>query len=98
MDQLIAIRNERQEEVKSSSLNLILLILTLVQVFPLLINGYKQILYADLTLSDGIIYLLSLVSCSSLWIIYRMNIKIRSRLKRIRQNKNKYYKSGDVNK
>ncbi len=94
LDQLITLRNDRQAEIKNSSLNSVLFVLTLAQVFPLFLSGYKYLFNSQISSSDIIPAIYGVLSCVSMWVIYRLTIMLRSHQKKKQKNKTI---SGDAN-
>ena len=76
LGQLIAIRDERQERIKNSSLNTILLFLAIAQVLPLFITAFRKVMYAELTIDDLIIFVMCFVASFTIWLIFRIMTSI----------------------
>ena len=84
LDKLVQMNKLKQEEIESSSLNAILLIISLLGVIPIVSEMVIKIYDKKFNSVDAISYIISILSCFFLWILYKIGVQIR---KRMRKNK-----------
>ena len=72
----------RQEEIESSSLNAILLIISLLGVIPIVSEMVIKIYENKFNSIDAVSYMISIASCFVLWMVYKVGVKIRKRLRK----------------
>ena len=89
LGQLIAIRDERQERIKNSSLNTILLFLAIAQVLPLFITAFRKVMYAELTVDDLIISLMCFAASFTIWLVFRIMTSIHYKANSNRKKRGK---------
>ena len=84
LDKLVQMNKLKQEEIESSSLNAILLIISLLGVIPIVSEMVIKIYDKKFNSVDAISYIISILSCFFLWMLYKIGVQIR---KRMRKNK-----------
>ena len=82
LDKLVQMNKLRQEEIESSSLNAILLIISLLGVIPIVSEMVIKIYDNKFNSIDAISYMISTASCFVLWMIYKVGVQIRKRLRK----------------
>ena len=81
LDKLIQMNKLKQEEIESSSLNAILLIISLLGVIPIVSEMVIKIYENKFNSVDVISYMVSIASCFILWMVYKLAVQIRKRLR-----------------
>ena len=81
LDKLIQMNKLKQEEIESSSLNAILLIISLLGVIPIVSEMVIKIYENKFNSVDVISYMVSIASCFVLWMLYKLAVQIRKRLR-----------------
>ena len=82
LDKLVQMNKLRQEEIESSSLNAILLIISLLGVIPIVSEMVIKIYENKFNSIDAVSYMISIASCFVLWMVYKVGVKIRKRLRK----------------
>lgn len=87
LEQLISMQEQKYERIENASMNALLLILSFGQALPIFMSAYNALISGSFSVKDFGVTFLSVASCFSLWLFYKLSVKIRVRRKTRKETK-----------